>query len=318
MTRQSTSLPLVTVGITCFNAQDSILQALQSAFDQDYPYVEIIVVDDCSSDNSLEVLAGVRSRPFQLICNSSNQGASYCRNLIVSSASGDLLCFIDDDDVALPSRISLQVSQLVDFGFPRNIKTISIPSMLRTYPSGYIRHLPSLGASGPPPNATEMINYLFFKKITPGVDYGFCAPSSAFMVSTLFARSCGGFDPSLRRVEDVDFILRLCFQGASFVGLPQPLVHQTASVGSDKTAFANYLSELSLVDKYQSYLVSIGMYRYSRLSVVLRFAYFSRRFFMFFKTFLLLILEKPFYAIFTVLGSSFNRFVHEIRIYTGI
>ena len=48
--------PLVTIGILCFNAESSILNALRSALNQTYKNKEIIVIDDCSTDNSLKVI----------------------------------------------------------------------------------------------------------------------------------------------------------------------------------------------------------------------------------------------------------------------
>ena len=48
--------PLITIGITCFNAENTIENALESAFSQDWPNLEVIVVDDNSTDKSFEIL----------------------------------------------------------------------------------------------------------------------------------------------------------------------------------------------------------------------------------------------------------------------
>ena len=317
MTIQSSTLPLVTIGITCYNASDTIQSALTSVIDQDYPFVDIIIIDDCSSDNSFEIIQDFSSDCIRTYRNSFNRGASYTRNLILNYALGDLICFVDDDDIIHASRISLQVDRMISSGFPDNFKLVSVPSMTRRYASGYVRLLPSLGLRGRPPTSKEMIDYLFFKKQHRSVDYGFCAPSCAFMLSTSFAKTSGGFDSSLRRVEDVDFVIRLCFNGATFIGLPDYLISQNSTVGDDKNAFVNYLSELCLVDKYRDYLHSVSMYRYSRLSVKLRFAYFSKKFLLFLRIFVLLFSVKPVYTIATVTDSSLRRLLHEFRNFIG-
>ena len=57
MNKSLTESPLISIGITCFNAESTIERAIKSALAQDWPKVEIIVVDDCSTDRSWEELA---------------------------------------------------------------------------------------------------------------------------------------------------------------------------------------------------------------------------------------------------------------------
>ena len=56
MKRKKSSLPLITIGITCYNAEKTIRRAVDSALSQDWPNYEVIVVDDGSTDNSLKIL----------------------------------------------------------------------------------------------------------------------------------------------------------------------------------------------------------------------------------------------------------------------
>jgi glycosyltransferase involved in cell wall biosynthesis len=99
--------PLVSVIIPEYNYAQYLSQAVDSALGQTYPHVEILVVDDGSTDNSPEVIRqyGDRIRSFR----QENQGLSAARNTGARLAKGDLLAFLDSDDVWRPRKLELQV-----------------------------------------------------------------------------------------------------------------------------------------------------------------------------------------------------------------
>jgi len=103
-------LPLVSVIIPAFNARLHIGAALSSVLDQDYPNLEIIVVDDGSSDEtSKEALRyGERVR----VIRQANAGPAAARNRGVSASRGELLAFIDADDVWIAGKLVAQVRYL--------------------------------------------------------------------------------------------------------------------------------------------------------------------------------------------------------------
>lgn len=95
-------MPLITVGLTCFQAADTICQAIQSAVAQDWPNLEIIIVDDCSTDGSAKIveqaIAGIANA--RLIRHAVNGGPAAARNSLLAAAKGEFLIFFDDDDKA--------------------------------------------------------------------------------------------------------------------------------------------------------------------------------------------------------------------------
>lgn len=107
-------LPLVTFVVTSFNYEKYILKTIESIKSQTYKNIEIIVVDDCSSDNSREILEQVDG--IKLIKNEQNLGqlASMLKGLEL--AQGQFISFIDSDDVLMPDyaqnhiRVHLQTS----------------------------------------------------------------------------------------------------------------------------------------------------------------------------------------------------------------
>ena len=91
---------LITIGITCYNARDHINRAISSAFAQDWPNFEILIVDDCSSDDSpaliRDLIAG--HNHARLIVHEKNTGAAAARETIIENATGAFIVFFDSDD----------------------------------------------------------------------------------------------------------------------------------------------------------------------------------------------------------------------------
>jgi len=113
--------PLVTIGIPVYNVAGIVGQTLLSVFAQDYPSLDILLVDDCSTDATLheieQLLAGQpRSSQVRLLSQPSNRGVSAARNRIIDEALGDYIYFLDSDDTIEPHTIStlVQHQQRVD------------------------------------------------------------------------------------------------------------------------------------------------------------------------------------------------------------
>lgn len=102
--------PLVSAIIPNYNYARYVGEAVESALSQTYSNIEVIVVDDGSTDNSLEVLAQYRDRIK--IIRQENSGVSVARNRGVAESSGDYIAFLDADDVWLPEKIEKQVRRI--------------------------------------------------------------------------------------------------------------------------------------------------------------------------------------------------------------
>src|SRR5436190_1287570 len=97
------ALPRVSVIVTCFNYAQYVREALDSVASQTYPHFDCVVVDDCSTDDSLALIQEwmqQRSDPrFRVIGNATNKGqmGSFAAGLVASK--GDFVAFLDADDV---------------------------------------------------------------------------------------------------------------------------------------------------------------------------------------------------------------------------
>ncbi|MDB9372549.1 glycosyltransferase family 2 protein [Nodularia sphaerocarpa] len=105
------NLPLVTVIIPVYNYANYIAATLDSVFAQTYRPIEVIVVDDGSTDNSAEI---VRAYPEVQYFYQSNQGVSVARNVAIAAAKGEFLAFLDADDLWKPDKLSLQIAYMLE------------------------------------------------------------------------------------------------------------------------------------------------------------------------------------------------------------
>lgn len=103
-------MPLVSVIIPAYNCARLIPETLESLFAQDYPNLEIVVVNDGSKDNTLELLKSYGDR-IQLV-DQANTGAPGARNKGIQSARGEFIGFCDADDIWAPGKVSAQVRHL--------------------------------------------------------------------------------------------------------------------------------------------------------------------------------------------------------------
>lgn len=102
--------PLVSVAIPAHNAEATIAEAVQSILEQTYRPVEVVVVDDGSTDGTWRVLQGFGSAIRAI--RQDNQGIAAARNAGLRAASGDLIALMDADDISEPERIAAQVACL--------------------------------------------------------------------------------------------------------------------------------------------------------------------------------------------------------------
>jgi len=103
-------LPLVSVIMPAFNRADYITEALESVLGQDYPHKELVVIDDGSTDNTIEIVKSFGNRVR--LMQQRNSGPAAARNRGIGAAAGKYVAFIDSDDVWLPGKLTAQVGYL--------------------------------------------------------------------------------------------------------------------------------------------------------------------------------------------------------------
>lgn len=101
--------PLVSVVIPVYNGERFIVKTIRSVLEQTYKEVEVIVVDDASSDRTEEKVRSFTSERVKYVGLAENRGVANARNVGTKMAQGKYLCFLDADDLWRPEKLSRQI-----------------------------------------------------------------------------------------------------------------------------------------------------------------------------------------------------------------
>ena len=100
---------LISIIIPCYNVEDYIAECLDSVFSQDYPNFEVIVVDNNSTDSTVDIIKSYKNKFSNIILlKEKNKGASYARNTGLCNAKGKWIQFLDADDLIHSNKLSHQ------------------------------------------------------------------------------------------------------------------------------------------------------------------------------------------------------------------
>ncbi|MDH0674526.1 glycosyltransferase family 2 protein [Empedobacter sp. GD03861] len=107
-------MEIVSIITPCYNSEKYIADTYNSIKSQSYKNWEWIIVDDCSSDKSVEIIQSFNDNRIKLIIQSKNQGAAYSRNLALNKAKGRFITFLDSDDLWLPNFLEITINYLLE------------------------------------------------------------------------------------------------------------------------------------------------------------------------------------------------------------
>lgn len=104
--------PLISIGIPLYNAEKFILFSLRSILDQSYNNFELIITDDGSTDNSVQIVKSLNDDRIKLVIDGKNMGISYRLNQQINLAKGKYFVRMDADDIMFPERLQKQITFL--------------------------------------------------------------------------------------------------------------------------------------------------------------------------------------------------------------
>ncbi len=186
--------------IATYNRAAFIAQAVDSVLGQTYQNVELIVVDDGSTDNTREVLAGYGGRLRYIYQD--QRGRSLARNTGIRSASGDYIAFLDSDDIWLPQKLEKQLSVL------ESNPSLGLVHCLTEVIDEQGRRLEK---------ETTKWRALYEMALRRGYTYEAMSLECVMYLSSVMVRrecfdSVGLFDASIPAFEDWDWYLRFALQ----------------------------------------------------------------------------------------------------------
>ncbi|MDX8389642.1 MAG: glycosyltransferase family 2 protein [Mariprofundaceae bacterium] len=201
MSKHQSNLPLVSIVIPAFNAADYLREAIDSIIAQEYPNIELIVLNDGSTDNSVEVLKSYPEGSFYWESHV-NMGQSATLNKGWAMSQGEIISYLSADDALLPSAIARSVETLLSH---ENVVMTYCDYMLIDGNGDDIRRVDT-----PEFDYEKMVSDIV---VQPGPGPFF--RSSAF-------KKIGGWNTSYRQIPDLEYWLRLGLEG-DFLRIPEIL-----------------------------------------------------------------------------------------------
>lgn len=108
---------LVSIIMPSWNTEKFIAETIQSVIDQTYTNWELIIVDDCSKDNTDEIVASFKDKRIRYLHNEKNSGAALTRNRAMREARGEWIAFLDSDDLWVPEKLEHQINFMKENGY---------------------------------------------------------------------------------------------------------------------------------------------------------------------------------------------------------
>jgi glycosyltransferase involved in cell wall biosynthesis len=262
----------VSVIIPVYNAAKYIADTVQSVLAQTYENFEVLIVDDGSTDNSIEICQQLTDPRIRII-RQTNRGVSSARNTGIRNAKGDYLAFIDGDDLWLPEKLEKHVQHLDtssnvgvsycssafidEAGTPLNI--YQIPKLKDITPAVIFRRNP-IGNGSVPVIRREVFEGIKFKgKLNEAGEYSY-------------------FDEELHNCEDVECWLRIALQTDwQTEGIPEALTLYRVNLKGASTHVDKQFKDLEkAIEKTNSYAPEL-VAQYGNLVKAYQLRYLSRR-----------------------------------------
>ena len=104
--------PLISVLLSVYNDDKNIKTSIDSILSQSYKNIELLVIDDCSTDRTYDILKDIKDRRLRIFRNKDNQGLTKSLNILIKESKGQILARQDSDDISLPTRLEVQFENL--------------------------------------------------------------------------------------------------------------------------------------------------------------------------------------------------------------
>lgn len=227
--------PLISVIIPAYNAEITIERAIKSVLSQTYKEIEIIIIDDGSTDNTVECI-----RPFGNAVKyiyQENCGVSIARNTGVAAAYGEWVAFLDADDEWHPDKLKIQMKYIQD------IPDIIFCSTKDIYAEqGENKPFPEFDINSSGYSIWQQIAILRKNKINT---------SSVLLKRNIFNK-VGGFDETLHHSEDRDLWLKILYRGKGIhIHLPLTKSYRIPGSLSSKVVYRSQC-QLKIIDRWDN------------------------------------------------------------------
>ncbi len=185
---------MFSVIIPNYNRENSVIKAIESVLNQSYNNFELIIVDDCSTDNSFKVVNAIEDSRIKLFKLEKNSGAAAARNYGIRNSTGKYISFLDSDDQFEPNFLLESLNTLIettkDVGFMWTGIRLKYPLIDKAIEQNW----------NPIKRGSTYLTFLHDLKIGTG---------AGITLKKEVIEKCGNFDQTLPAAEDTEFFLRI-------------------------------------------------------------------------------------------------------------
>jgi glycosyltransferase involved in cell wall biosynthesis len=196
------STPLISVVIPTFNRAELLKRSLKSVLSQTYSNIEVIVVDDNSSDSTVETIKGISDPRVRYIRHEERKGGASARNSGILASKGEFISFLDSDDTWVPKKLESQLNFFHQnkctndcILFAKVIMNTGAAKIILPYSNTY-------------DSGQDISDYIF-------IHDGLIHTIVLFMKTELARKIM--FKEDLKKHQDYDFVLRAFNMGAGFL-----------------------------------------------------------------------------------------------------
>ena len=194
---------LISVILPTYNNEETIFNSIRSILDQSYKKFELLIVNDCSTDKTKQIIKSIDDSRIVYIENRKNIGRSQSRNKAIDKAKGSYIAVMDGDDISIPVRFELQINYLL-----KNPKVDLVASNIIFFNNNVVR-----GVSDVKLKSLKNLNF-FFRPIG--------LPHVTWMARKDFFLNFK-YNPNIPATIDQDLLLR-SFKSNNYFLITEPLV----------------------------------------------------------------------------------------------
>lgn len=235
--------PLVSVIIPCFNSAQYIKETIVSVLDQSWKNVEIIIVDDGSTDSTIDIVNQFSDSKIKLI-RQNNQGACKARNVGFQNSVGDYIMYLDADDLLSKFKIEYQLRSLIGLDY----KVIASCKWDRFYNNIEEAKFPHLFIYNNYDNPIDFLVDMW--------NNGEMMQTSVWLVARKLIEISGGWNEKLAKNQDGEFFARVLMNSSSIIFCEDAKVFyrsglsDSVSKDNSKIKAASLLHSFELYEKY--------------------------------------------------------------------
>lgn len=312
---------LVTIGFTTYNSQDTIIGALTSALNQDYENIELLIVDDNSTDLTLKKInkeLTKRNYKYRIIKHNMNMGVAAARNTLLKNAKGQFIAFFDSDDISHRDRISKQIKKIINFeklSIQKN-RNFSISPLCYSDRKIIFDKSKELLCKA---MFIHEKDYKFKQEIIGALLFCNTFPKKSNQGSTATCTLCArvetlkllnGFNSKLRRYEDLDIVIKAIQKNVPLCTINECLIDQFYYRREYKKN--NDIYAIELIEQHKKWLIENQLFYYANNFILFKNNILSFKFFKAFYFLYLLLDEKPILTMKKII-SSMNTLCFSIK-----